>query len=48
MASVSQTPSGRFGGTQWTILWDLEHLTATYYLRRNFDKPYTFRIGKKQ
>lgn len=48
MESVSQTPSGRFGGTQWTILWDLDHLTATYYLRRNFDKPYTFRIGKKR
>ena len=47
MASVSQTPSGSFGGTQWTVLWDLDRLTATYYLRRNFDKAYEFKLGKK-
>ena len=47
MASVSQTPSGSFGGTQWTVLWDLDRLTATYYLHRNFDKAYEFKLGKK-
>lgn len=44
MESVSQTPSGRFGGTQWTILFNLEDLTATYYFRRNFDKAYSFAL----
>ena len=44
MESVSQAPSEGFGGTQWTILWDLENRTATYYLRRNFDKAYSFRM----
>ena len=47
MESVSQTPSGSFGGTQWTVLWDLESPTATYYLRRNFDKAYRFEIRRK-
>ena len=42
MEKVSQVPSGSFAGTQWTILWDLEACTATYYLRRNFDKAYSF------
>ena len=44
MEKVSQAPSGSFGGTQWTILWDLENRTATYYLRRNFDKAYSFKM----
>lgn len=47
MESVSQLPNGSFGGTQWTILWDLEDRTATYYLHRNFDRPYSFRLGQK-
>jgi hypothetical protein len=46
MEKVSQTPSGSFAGTQWTVLMNLEDLTATYYLRRNFDKAYSFRLGK--
>ena len=46
MESVSQAPNGAFGGTQWTVLWDLDAHTATYYLRRNFDKAYSFRLGK--
>jgi len=44
MEKVSQAPSGSFGGTQWTVLWDLENRTATYYLRRNFDKAYSFKM----
>jgi len=47
MESVSQPPNGSFGGTQWTVLWDLEELTATYYLRRNFDRPYRFELGRR-
>lgn len=47
MESVSQTPSGSFGGTQWTVLWDLESPTATYYFRRNFDKAYSFALKRK-
>ena len=47
MESVSQTPSESFGGTQWTVLWDLESPTATYYLKRNFDKAYRFGIRRK-
>ena len=45
MEKVSQTPSGSFAGTQWTVLMNLEDLTATYYLRRNFDKAYSFKLG---
>ena len=44
MESVTQTPSETFGGTQWTILWDLEARIATYYFRRNFDKGYLLQI----
>ena len=46
MESVTQTPSETFGGTQWTVLWDLEARTATYYFRRNFDKGYFLQIKK--
>jgi hypothetical protein len=45
MESVSQAPREGFGGTQWTILWDLDRLTATYYLKRNYDKAYSFVIS---
>ena len=48
MESVSQTPSGSFAGTQWTVLLNLEDLTATYYFRRNFDKAYNFRLGGRK
>jgi len=44
MESVSQTPGEGFGGTQWTVLWNLESRTATYYLRRNYDKLYRFEM----
>ena len=47
MQSVSQTPSESFGGTQWTILWDLEGRTATYFFWRNYDKAYRFAIRHK-
>lgn len=48
MESVSQAPSGTYGGTQWTILWNLEDCTADYYFRRNFDKAYKFRLGARK
>ena len=48
MQTVSQAPSSGFGGTQWTMLMDLEGGSVTYYLRRNFDKPYRFQLGKRK
>ena len=47
MQSVTQTPSESFGGTQWTVLWDLEGRTATYFFWRNYDKAYRFAIRHK-
>lgn len=47
MESVSQTPSGSFAGTQWTVLYNLEDLTADYYFCRNYDKAYRFAIRHK-
>ena len=48
MEAVSQAPSGSFGGTQWTVLWNLEERNATYYFRRNFDTLYRFVLGRRK
>ncbi|MBO7145698.1 MAG: linear amide C-N hydrolase [Salinivirgaceae bacterium] len=46
--SVAQQPWGEnfVGGTQWTIIMNLTEHSATYYWRRNFDKPFSFRLKR--
>lgn len=36
------------GGTQWTMVMDLTHPSATYYSHRNFDKPFHFELSKSK
>lgn len=48
VCSVSQLPWGDnfVGGTQWTMVMNLTNPSVTYYNRRNFDKPFSFKIGE--
>jgi len=43
---VSQPQRNGFLGTAWTMVMDLKNLTVTYYSRRHFDKPFTFKLLK--
>jgi hypothetical protein len=42
--SVSQPQREGFLGTAWTMVMDLKHPSVTYYSRRHFDKPFTFKL----
>ena len=44
IASVSQPEREGFLGTAWTMVMDLKHPSITYYSRRHFDKPFTFKM----
>ncbi len=44
IASVSQPEREGFLGTAWTMVMDLRHPSVTYYSRRHFDKPFTFKM----
>jgi predicted choloylglycine hydrolase len=45
--SVAQQPwDGLVGGTQWTMIMNLTEHSVTYYWRRNFDKPYSFKLNR--
>ena len=44
IASVSQPEREGFLGTAWTMVMDLRHPSITYYSRRHFDKPFTFKM----
>lgn len=44
IASVSQPEREGFLGTAWTMVMDLKHPSITYYSRRHFNKPFTFKL----
>lgn len=46
--SVAQLPWGEniVGGTQWTAIMNLTKPSVTYYMRRNFDKPFSFELER--
>jgi hypothetical protein len=44
IASVSQPQREGFLGTAWTMVMDLKHPSVTYYSRRHFNKPFTFKL----
>lgn len=44
IASVSQPQREGFLGTAWTMVMDLKHPSITYYSRRHFNKPFTFKL----
>lgn len=46
MKTVSQEEREGFLGTAWTMVMDLKNLSVTYYSRRHFDKPFTFKLKK--
>ena len=43
-AVTQETVEGKFLGTAWTMLMDLQHPSVTYYSRRDFDKEYHFEL----
>ena len=44
IASVSQPQREGFLGTAWTVVMDLKKPSVTYYSRRHFNKPFTFKL----
>lgn len=40
MGEISPSPSEYFGGTQWTAVYNMDRLSATWYWRRDFDHPF--------
>lgn len=42
--SVSKDNFGEFESTEWSVVFDLDNLTARYYHRENYAKNYTFRL----
>ena len=48
IASVTQLPEkgAIVGGTLWTMVMDLSHLSVTYYSLRHFDKPFHFELRR--
>ena len=43
-AVTQETVEGKFLGTAWTMLMDLQRPSVTYYSRRDFDKEYHFEL----
>ncbi len=49
ISSVSQPPRGdQFLGTAWTMVMDLTAPSVTYYSRRNFSRPFEFKLERRQ
>lgn len=42
--SVSKDNFGEFESTEWSVVFDQSALTAAYYHRENYEKPYFFQI----
>ncbi|MBQ3691341.1 MAG: linear amide C-N hydrolase [Bacteroidales bacterium] len=46
-AIFSVTQSSPSYGTQWTMIMNLSKKSVTYYMRRNFDKPFSFEMQRR-
>ena len=44
--AVSQPEQKGHLGTAWTMVMDLKHPSVTYYARRHFDKPFSFKLSR--
>ena len=42
--SVSKDNFEEFASTEWSIVYDLQDLTAIYYHRENYEKGYQFTL----
>ena len=42
--AVSQPQNKESLGTAWTMVMDLKNPSVTYYSRRHFNKPFTFKM----
>lgn len=46
--AVSQPQNKESLGTAWTMVMDLKNPSVTYYSRRHFNKPFTFKMSRGQ
>ena len=44
LSEAQSLPNGTYGGTQWSIVYDLRTCSATYYWQRAFTKSYPFSV----
>ena len=44
--AVSQPQNKESLGTAWTMVMDLKNPSVTYYSRRHFNKPFTFKMSR--